>query len=78
MVVSSIFNLTDGTIGLQQRVLALDDIAFAGFAVGFVVASVMVFHGVRELIVSRGLKINEIMLNSETNSKDRESIFFQL
>lgn len=42
MVISSISDLAEGTIGLQKRVFSLDYIAVTGLVLGLVVTSVRV------------------------------------
>ncbi|GBP81515.1 hypothetical protein EVAR_63031_1 [Eumeta japonica] len=50
VVVGGVLHLADGAIGLQQRVLAVHDVAVAGLLLRLIVAGVAVGDGVREVI----------------------------
>lgn len=56
VVVSGVFHLADGPVGLHQAVFTVDNVTITGFMLGLVVTSVAVGNRVRELVFGVGLE----------------------
>lgn len=57
MVVSGVSNPAERAIRLEQGILSLHDITIASLVLGFMVAGVGIFHGVRVAVFRMSLEI---------------------
>lgn len=55
VLVGGVVHGANGTIGLHQRVLALDGVAIASLVLGLHISGVEVIHAVLESVLGRGL-----------------------
>lgn len=67
MIVSGVFDLADGTIGLHQRVESMDSVTVAGLVLRLVVSGVGVRYGVREVIFGVSLQLYQRYAQVDSN-----------
>lgn len=60
VVIGMVINDTLVAIGVQQTVLAMDHISVAGLVLTLDVSGVTIVHGVRELVVGRGVMLDTL------------------